>query len=110
MERFTVHPIIGADRPEWCPPGIAMVAPRPLYGFHTVLHPEWGWAGQVIVDPDNRIHITENRRLDAKVVQWFPLARVLDEARAAIEAEVAAEADADVLVEFWSTTPRWVEL
>jgi hypothetical protein len=88
---FRVTKILG-DRPEHLPTGIAMVAPRPLYGETVVLEPAWGWAGQVIVAHEDSDAIRRNYSLDASVVQWFDRDMVLASERARLTVEYGAAA------------------
>ena len=89
---FGVREVLGV-RPDI--PGIdtlvPMVAPRPLYGEDVRLDPDWGWAGQVLVDPTDAVHVTENFRLDAKVVRWVTREEIIAVERARLTAEYGKE-------------------
>lgn len=68
---FKVRWVLGHP-PECLPAGkIAMVAPRPLSGVAVLLNDDWGWAGQVFVDPSDLDAIELNSRADAQVVVWI---------------------------------------
>lgn len=69
MPTYRTSYVIGR-RPAHLPTGIAMVAPRPLYGQPVEIDPDWGWVGQVVVDPMNGSHLARNADLDAAVVVW----------------------------------------
>lgn len=108
--------VIG-ERPSHLPEGVAMQAPRPLYGAEHELDARWGWAGQVIVEPADLGAIARNRDLDAAVVLWVSEAEVaqLERDRLTGEypemaAEVAALAEGDLIRSFMaSSVPVFVE-
>jgi hypothetical protein len=96
--------VVVAARPDDLPAGVAMVAPRPLAGLEAVLHPAWGWVGQVILDAtaDAR-HVTTNRWRDARVVVWIEPAALAAVTRERLAAEydpdLVAGLDDDVILE-----------
>lgn len=88
---------IPGERPSTVPAGmLAMYAPRPLYGTEVNLDPRWGWAGQVIVDPTDKAMIENNRRLDARLVQWITPTVIAARHRADLIAQYGTERSADI--------------
>lgn len=92
MTVFAVSTIVGTRPDNIDPAMVAMVAPRPLYGQEAVLHPGWGWAGQVLVDPADRFAVDSNRDLDARVVRWVTRDAVIAAERARLAVDYGVEA------------------
>ncbi len=108
MPTFRTKYQVGA-RPAHLPTGMVMVAPRPLYGEQVKIHPEWGWVGQVVIDPTNGDHLARNHALDAAVVVWVAKADIVAAERQHLTAEYGegavddAKLDDDELALSWLT-------
>lgn len=107
MNTFAIRWIVGPRPDHIAGHVVAMVAPRPLWGTQTSLHPEWGWAGQVVVDPDDVDAIEHNRRMDAAAVRWITHDDIIKEMTEWVTHEYGADAldglTGDDLVGMWES-------
>lgn len=100
--QFPLHRVIG-DRPALEAGDVVFNAPRPLYGEDV----ETGLMGfSVVVGSDTYGrdgYIEQNRRLDARVIEWLSRDEALAEAHAYVTAEYGADvADDDTLLDVWA--------